>query len=886
MILRKLEAGALLTAALLAWSATVAPVHAQVTSADQICDADEDPCVIDRSVEVADGAELDFGNRTLQVVSPGELDTGTGVVSVKCGRFRADTGDNVALKVRGPSTQGSGIDGGTLDLEARRQCSGNADTFCFDHGGCDAGTCTARKCFADPGVSCSTDANCNLGPCIINPNIQAARCRLRPSQTCADDGDCVFGPCDDSATFCSQDTSRECTSSSECDDGLCTIGYGDIVVNGKIRAEGKAAGAVALIAADNIELNELVTLNASTAFEDGGILEITSHQGDILINGKLEGQGGGDSQGGDFAMSAARDIVIDNDIDINGGDFDGGFLDMQAGRDIIVTGGIAASSIKGEGFGGEIALLAGRDIQLPGSGTWATNGHESSESFCGEAGPQEIDAGRDVTIGPNMVLQANGPRPDCAGEEIIVEAERSAFIAGKLESRGQGTDGEGGPVEVNANESIIFTEDSIIDVRGGRSGGGSVDLLATRDLYFDGSMDASASGDGPGDAITLEAGGLISVGGDILMSGDVVGAGLNGTIDLDGGDVRLRSGSTVVNNGPQTRNFIRGHEFVTIEAGATMTADATTGQNDIEYRNAAAPPVINGVVSPTPIVTLRSGLLPGLYVCGNGIVETGETCDDGDRQGGDGCNSECQSEGCVAATPSYPAVPLCYDANDCTVDTCNGNSCSHVVNCDDGIACTADSCSGASCRHVANNGLCNDGNLCTDNFCSTSTGCIGTFNTNACNDSVNCTEDDVCDRGECVGESDCPAGRVCDIDLDVCIVESTTTTTTTLPGGAFCGNGAVEPPEQCDDGDSIWDTGEFCDATCTMVSCGDPDDSGSVAASDALFVLRTAVGLQGCDLCVCNVDSSSPAGVTAGDALRTLQNAVGVEVELICPACL
>ena len=31
-------------------------------------------------------------------------------------------------------------------------------------------------------------------------------------------------------------------------------------------------------------------------------------------------------------------------------------------------------------------------------------------------------------------------------------------------------------------------------------------------------------------------------------------------------------------------------------------------------------------------------------VCGNGVVEAGEQCDDGNRSNGDGCDAECQTE--------------------------------------------------------------------------------------------------------------------------------------------------------------------------------------------------------------------------------------------------
>lgn len=81
-------------------------------------------------------------------------------------------------------------------------------------------------------------------------------------------------------------------------------------------------------------------------------------------------------------------------------------------------------------------------------------------------------------------------------------------------------------------------------------------------------------------------------------------------------------------------------------------------------------------------------------------------------------------------------------------------------------------------------------------------------------------------------------------------------------------------------------------------ACGDADGSGAsasvatrsargqltfITASDALRVLRGAVGTVECPACVCDVNSAG--GVTAGDALLVLRAAVGLDVELDCPAC-
>lgn len=66
-------------------------------------------------------------------------------------------------------------------------------------------------------------------------------------------------------------------------------------------------------------------------------------------------------------------------------------------------------------------------------------------------------------------------------------------------------------------------------------------------------------------------------------------------------------------------------------------------------------------------------------------------------------------------------------------------------------------------------------------------------------------------------------------------------------------------------------------------TCGDADRTGTVTATDALAILKAAVGAGTCDSCLCDVDDSG--SLTATDALRALQHAVGIGVELFCPVC-
>jgi hypothetical protein len=83
-------------------------------------------------------------------------------------------------------------------------------------------------------------------------------------------------------------------------------------------------------------------------------------------------------------------------------------------------------------------------------------------------------------------------------------------------------------------------------------------------------------------------------------------------------------------------------------------------------------------------------------VCGNGILEFGERCDDGAANGtvGSCCNTNCQFQ--ANGTP-------CTDHNPCTAnDTCSTGTCvsGPATDCDDNNPCTADSCDpNIGCQH-------------------------------------------------------------------------------------------------------------------------------------------------------------------------------------------
>jgi cysteine-rich repeat protein len=124
--------------------------------------------------------------------------------------------------------------------------------------------------------------------------------------------------------------------------------------------------------------------------------------------------------------------------------------------------------------------------------------------------------------------------------------------------------------------------------------------------------------------------------------------------------------------------------------------------------------------------------------CGDGVVDPGEQCDDGNGNDGDCCSSSCvllaagagscdDGQFCTddyecADSSCYHQPVVCDDANACTIDYCDDltDACAYFdrpSSCDDGEFCTSlDSCqAGGVCAGLPFS--CDDGDPCTDHAC-------------------------------------------------------------------------------------------------------------------------------------------------------------------------
>jgi hypothetical protein len=255
-----------------------------------------------------------------------------------------------------------------------------------------------------------------------------------------------------------------------------------------------------------------------------------------------------------------------------------------------------------------------------------------------------------------------------------------------------------------------------------------------------------------------------------------------------------------------------------------------------------------------------SGLVPRVEaecVAGNGQVEFGEECDGSDFAGL-GCQDLCFDSG----------VLLCN--SDCTIDTsrcflcgdnkiCDGDPSTFDPGCNE--TCDGTDLNGASCGDGADPAETGGGILKCNPECVSydRRGCF------RCGDGLKNGTREACD-GDDFG------GRTCSSfgygsDAQHTLHCSTTCGQILVNDCFYCGNGRVDPGEQCDAGPNNGAAGGYCDATC-HTRCGD----GVVQAPEACDDGGTCVG-GSANGTHCTATTQCPGGVcraVSGDGCSAL----------------
>ena len=225
-------------------------------------------------------------------------------------------------------------------------------------------------------------------------------------------------------------------------------------------------------------------------------------------------------------------------------------------------------------------------------------------------------------------------------------------------------------------------------------------------------------------------------------------------------------------------------------------------------------------------------------LCGNGIVEGTETCDDGNEDDDDGCSSTCAAEcgdgrvsGAELCDPAIPAgdrgacptEATCADDDACTIDVVSGTGCDVV--CEfaeitapaDGDGCCptgADATDDSDCAAVCGNGVLESGEVCDTMIAAGNAGACPT----ACDDGEDCTTDTLEGAGTC--DAMCAATEITEAGPDDGCCPDGANPTTDVDCSTTCGDGAITGDETCD--------------TAIADSCPTACDDGSACTTDNL----------------------------------------------------
>ncbi|HYC56618.1 MAG TPA: hypothetical protein VEL28_16935 [Candidatus Binatia bacterium] len=682
--------------ALLAVASQASAQEMRAASPADVCSANANPCQISTTVTIDSADTFDFGLRTVRILQGGKLRFGR--ATIVAGGFVADgPASRIALQ---------GLDedyGNFLKITARRACSGSPATPCLED------------------VQCAA-----LG----------------------------FG--------------------------TCSVGSGAILLDAKVDADHNRGTDVVLRAATDVTINASVSLNGSGPEGDAGELTIDALQGDVVINGATNirqsipqgnygyGRPFPPGYAGYLTIYAEQDVTVQRQVDMQG-HYNGGDMTINAGRDIVIGHNVLRDGISGtySSAGGDGTFVAGRDLRvLPHGPTedltfFTANaghyfyhypGYGGYGGFeAGRGGHTDINTGRDLILEQKTVTSANSPQDDCQdgipfGGYFELDLARGFRIDGVLSANAAGWCGSAGGVYLNAYGDGSIGATGVVRATGVNAG--RLRLSTPGDVLIAGEMNVRAD--------TLEnyygaygGGGEINVyGDDVVLSGKVRGGGAEYGEGLYLAGCRVRFESTAdMTSFDHGYNVVHFNESFIAEPGSRMVGPGDDS-NGITGGSPDRPPVLLGEVEPAPDIGYAGNHAPHCAPCGNGRIEPGESCDDGNITDGDGCTADCVNEGCIAQTAGYPQATLCDDGTECTADRCDAltGKCIHEPGCADDVACTEETCADSSCDVVPVDAECDDENPCTTDLCNAQTGCVhGTLVGAECEDGDLCTAQSICD---------------------------------------------------------------------------------------------------------------------------------------------
>jgi cysteine-rich repeat protein len=295
---------------------------------------------------------------------------------------------------------------------------------------------------------------------------------------------------------------------------------------------------------------------------------------------------------------------------------------------------------------------------------------------------------------------------------------------------------------------------------------------------------------------------LVCVGGFCVQPDDTGDLGDDNASESGDGDGDM--GESMTDDGESTTT--EDGESTTTEDGETTTDDGETEESETGCElGSEGCPCLAGECDAT-LSCIDDVCVPG--ECGDGVVNPGEGCDDGNGIDDDACTNACSLASC--GDGRVQVGESCDDGDadetDACLSTCVAASCGDgflqagVEDCDDQDANNDDECL-TSCEMAS----CGDGFVydgveeCDDQNLDNDDACVETCLLPYCGDGyVQYGMDEECDDQNANNNDGC---------VETCLLQG-------------CGDGFLEPGEQCDDGLLNGDDAG-CTDSCVPAVCGD-----------------------------------------------------------------
>jgi cysteine-rich repeat protein len=583
---------------------------------------------------------------------------------------------------------------------------------------------------------------------------------------------------------------------------------------------------------------------------DGGQLDIGSGSarlrcGNLSVDAgdtvalKVRGSVSGSQRtdGGSLIISAQSSCSLDSnvfcvsDAQCSAGECIAGIGDVEI-RSTVRADGVSAGSVSIDAAG-SLTLAAPINANVSGDG-----GTPGSISLHANRGDLAVDGNLRVDDGSGE----GGSVSLTSGEgDVLLSADILAF----------GGQSGGGTVGIESGGDVVIGGNIDVDAVSDAGFGGDIIVFADGGILLDGDIELSARGNrlldeaGDGGVQQFEAFGDLVMGPDVRIivagaapfgyAGDVDAISLNGSVTLAGTIDLLGKGEYSLAG----YLFAGAGKDVVIESTANLSAlGKRSGGGYCDFyasRNA----VIDGLVNTNESVEVRAG---GDISIGGTILVAGKP---------EGAPPATSLTGCGVTLKAGASV----ESSSAVSSAENRLEVREIMTVESGASLIADAVGLGSneLRIREEDSVAIDGTV------------EPAFNVTVDPNLESCSP--------CLNDDDCSQNETCDLLTGQCVANE-----------GECGDGVLNPGEQCDDGNSEWTAGEYCTADCELVLCGDPGADGTSTASDALFALGAAVGTNFCDLCVCDVDASG--SVTASDASKLLSYSVGIPgVSLQCSSC-